>query len=286
MNKPNTKDFTKLSRHVYFILGCNRGRYPYSNSIIIYSDKNYLIDSGLCLQVLDKFRHKVDIVLYSHWHEDHVSYNQLFRMKYIHSLDKPAVEDPDIFCSRYPFPYEDCKRLIEFFMLSFTKESFRVFHDNDKFSSGNVEIEILHTPGHALGHTSFLVKDDINILFMSDIDLSSFGPWYGGLDCNVTHFIESIKRIMKIIEDYDIDIAVSSHTGIHRDKERILNRLGDYLNIIFDREKKIRKFIERGFNVDGIIGKGIIYREISKKDYRFYAEKRMIEQHVKRILKD
>lgn len=274
----------KLSKHVYFIQGLEKGRYPYSHSLLIKNDKSCLIDSGVGLETLMRIKDDVDTVLYSHWHEDHIAFNNLFHRKYIHHLDKPAVEDSNIFCGRYPFSSENCDILIKFFNLSFTKDSFDTFEDEDIFECGDTVVRVLYTPGHTIGHSSFLIDDNIKILFLSDIDLSDFGPWYGGLDSDLIQFIDSIKLVESIVRKNDIRIVISSHLGVFRDMEEVLERLEKYLEKIFERERMIREYIRNGYDLDEMIGKGIIYKDISKeREYRYHAEKIMIKQHISRI---
>jgi len=214
----NLEDAVKLSRHVYFIGGLNDGRYPYSNSIFIDSGEGCLIDTGLGLNILNRIRDRVGIVFYTHWHEDHISWNKLFPRKYIHHMDKPAAEDKSIFCSRYPFPIKECTKIIDIFGLTFNKDGFQTFDDTHVFRCGDATLNIIYTSGHALGHSSFLLDDDSLILFLGDIDLSSFGPWYGGADSDLNQFIDSIKRIINLVEKKNINIAISSHTGVFRGK--------------------------------------------------------------------
>jgi len=63
-----------------------------------------------------------------------------------------------------------------------------------------------------------------------------------------------------------------------------VNKLDQYLNKIFERERKITEYVNMGYSLEELIGKGTIYSNISKKGYRYYAEKRMIELHLERIL--
>ena len=68
----------KLSEGIYFIQGANKARYPYSNSILI---GDYLIDTGVSNKLLRSLKKEFQInnVILSHWHEDHISGNQLLK---------------------------------------------------------------------------------------------------------------------------------------------------------------------------------------------------------------
>ncbi|MHA1432095.1 MAG: MBL fold metallo-hydrolase [Candidatus Freyarchaeota archaeon] len=75
-------------------------------------------------------------------------------------------------------------------------------------SLGDTKLQVLHTPGHSRGHCCFLLPEE-KIVFLSDIDLTSFGPWYGALDSNVDDFIDSIEKLKRM----SFEIAVTSHKG-------------------------------------------------------------------------
>lgn len=276
-----------LSERIYFIEGMEGGKYPYSNSIYIKSGDGCLLDSGIGLDKLNALKDRVDTVFYTHWHEDHILASKLFEKRFIHAKDKPAVEDYSVFCSRYPFPLEECKDLINFFRLSFEKDMFIPFWEGDIFECGDVLIGVLYTPGHTIGHSSFILEDSgSTIIFLGDIDLSKFGPWYGGLDSDLDQFIDSINRVKELVKEKDIDTVVSGHKGVFRGKRLIVNRLQSYLYIIFEREKRIMDIVSDGIRLDDLIGKGIIYSSISSdRIYRYYAERRMLRLHINRLVR-
>ncbi len=279
--------YIQISENIYFIEGVGGGKYPYSNSVYIKDDDGCLLDSGVGIDILNTLRNKVERVFYTHWHEDHTVFNNLFKKKFINVIDMPAVEDEDEFCSRYPFPRIGCEELIKLFRLQFKKGVFTQFQKEDVFECGDILIGVLHTPGHTAGHSSFVLYDGREaMLFLGDIDLSSFGPWYGGLDSDVNQFIDSITLLKEFIGNNDINTVVTGHKGVFKGKELIINRLHSYLYKIFEREKKIMNFISDGVKLDDLVGKGIIYTEIPEdKIYRYHVERRMLKLHIDRLMK-
>jgi glyoxylase-like metal-dependent hydrolase (beta-lactamase superfamily II) len=83
-------------KDIRIIEGPNSGRYPYSNSLII--GKSCLIDTGAG-NVLKSIR--VDWVLNSHWHEDHIALNKIGKKVAAHYLDADAIESYEEFKRRY-----------------------------------------------------------------------------------------------------------------------------------------------------------------------------------------
>ena len=191
--------YVRLTEKVSFIEAEGKGRYPYSNSMLIDDDVRVLIDTGmgqdLAMEIAkDK---KIDLVINSHGHEDHVASNNLFRDARIcsHRLDAPIIRSVDKLKELYGSTEIEAKRLID----SMLDELFRLrdskvdleFEDGHVFDLGATKLEVIHTPGHSRGHCCFSIPSE-KLVFLADVDLSSFGPWYGCLDSDIGQFIESI----------------------------------------------------------------------------------------------
>jgi glyoxylase-like metal-dependent hydrolase (beta-lactamase superfamily II) len=91
----------KISEHTYLIEGENGGKYPYCNCLFIDDDKKVLIDSGAGKNLKQGFI-KPNYIFNSHWHEDHITYNDLFNAEiYIHNQDASAITSYEEFKQRY-----------------------------------------------------------------------------------------------------------------------------------------------------------------------------------------
>ncbi|MCS7122181.1 MAG: MBL fold metallo-hydrolase [Archaeoglobaceae archaeon] len=250
------------------IYGSGYGKYPECNCILI--EDRYLIDSGASfLKNL-----KVEVVLNSHWHEDHVTYNCIAKKVMIHGMDAEAISDRREFDRRYGF--EGASHLFAKFEFKDVDDTFK---GGDFLELGKVYVEIVHTPGHSAGHCCFILDD--KILFLGDIDLTPFGPWYGCLDCSVNDFIKSIDKIKNLIKErIELRTIVPAH-GKVLTREEALTRLEEYSKILFDRDKKIKEFVKSG---EDPLGKGIIYKKLPEpKEIYLHFEKIMIEKHLSRI---
>ncbi|WP_202319816.1 MBL fold metallo-hydrolase [Archaeoglobus neptunius] len=256
----------EIIRNVYFIEGENRGRYPFSNSLLI--GKSCLIDSGSGKRINNL---NVECIMNSHWHEDHIAMNKIGKKVMAHHLDVEAIENYGVFRDRYGIG--DAVRM--FISFEFGRVDV-AFEDGDRFEFQGVEIEVLHTPGHAAGHCCFLIDDAV--IFLGDIDLTSFGPWYGCRDCNVGDFVRSIETVEKIVEKLEIKIAIPSHGAIVSGTENILKKLKEYKGKIYERDRKIGELISKGTDP---VGKGIFYRKIPEPKMVFLSfEKMMVEKHI------
>ncbi|AGK61907.1 Zn-dependent hydrolase, including glyoxylase [Archaeoglobus sulfaticallidus PM70-1] len=264
----------RLSKHVYLIEK-NGGKYPFCNCVYIKDRKTCLIDTGAGDEVI---KLKPDFVLNSHWHEDHITNNHLFRAKIgVHELDAEAVESYEEFKKRYGLSDKLVKIFINF---EFTKVDF-TFRVGDVLNFGDTEVEVIHTPGHSAGHCCFLI--DGEMIYLGDIDLTSFGPWYGCLDCDVNDFIESIHTVLKIVDRRGIEMAVSGHKGVVTGED-IKSKLEEYLKRLLDRESKIRDMLSKGIDPENMIGKGLIYRKLPDPVEVFkHFERVMVRKHIERF---
>jgi len=255
----------ELRRNVRIIEGPDSGRYPYSNSLLI--GRSCLIDAGAGDALKDV---RVDWVLNSHWHEDHIALNKVGRRVAAHYLDADAIENYEEFKRRYALG--DLVRL--FVNFEFGRVD-RTFEDGEVFEFEGVQVEVLHTPGHSAGHCCFVIDD---VIFLADIDLTPFGPWYGCLDCDVRDFVLSIERLKKEVSKREVDLAIPSHGKPVSGTEEILRRLDDYLAKIFERDRKIREMVRSG---EDPVGKGVIYKKVPEpKEIFLHFERIMIEKHL------
>jgi glyoxylase-like metal-dependent hydrolase (beta-lactamase superfamily II) len=283
----------RVSKHVFLIKGENEGKYPFCNCLLIDDRVKCLIDSGAGLsRMMGISMEKIDYLINSHAHEDHTFLNTLFKNVNIccHENDVVAVESVEELKRRYGQPNSEIYSLMNYFLNALNYKPSRVslrLKDNDEFSFGDVKLRVIHTPGHSIGHCCFLIDDgDSRIIHLSDIDLTSFGPWYGCLDCDVDMFINSISKIIELIEVMNINIATSSHKEVVIGKEEIKVRLKDYLNKILNREREILKLLNTEKSIDDLVGRGLIYSRFPEPRLAYMVfEKVMIEKHIERLLR-
>lgn len=262
-------DWQKLADGIFVIPGNRWGKYPSANCI--YLKDFCLIDGG----AENAWNLRPENILNSHWHEDHISMNAVAKKIYAHELDAKAIESYEEFERRYGLGES-----VRLFLSLYPNLGFRkvdeLIDDSQILKFGSIEVEVIHTPGHSAGHCCFLI--DGRFLFLADIDLTSFGPWYGCLDCDVQEFIDSIERLLKIAKD--VGIAIPAH-GMPVKREEFEKKLLEYREKIFEREKKILDAIKSGIDP---VGKGIIYKKLPEP-HEIYKnfERIMIEKHKERL---
>ena len=282
--QPLSEDFPDI----YFIKGKNNARYPYSNSLLI---GDHLIDTGISPNHLRKLKRTFPInhVLFTHWHEDHISGNYLLNNVkfYCHSKDVLPIEDVEKMIPLYNVsntPVEDeLVSLIKLLRMQDIKID-ALIEDNDIIDINNqLKLKVLFTPGHTAGHCAFYELNS-KIAFLGDIDLTRH-PYYGNLDASLIEFEESIAKIKSL----DINIVVTGHKGIIEGKKKINEEIEKYKLILDERGERILAFFSersRPLKLSDFKNSNTIYRKYSSfKDFEIIAELLMIEKHLEKFLK-
>ncbi len=280
----------EVKKNIFFVEGMNKGRYPYSNSLLIEDEKVMLIDTGTGPEIIPEIAQEknVDLVINSHGHEDHTCGNEYFPSASIcaHQFDAPAIRSIEKLKELYDVSGTDLEDVLEsFFQNVYELKDSRVdieFEDGKIFDLGTTQIEVIHTPGHSAGHCCFYFPEH-KLFYLSDIDLLSFGPWYGSLDSNINELVDSIHKIKKL----DYDVAISSHKGIFEGKDEIHKKLDLYLEKITEREKKLLDLLQNAKNLDEIVEEAIIYENFPEpRDMFRLMEKTMIIKHLGKLAEE
>ncbi len=275
---------TVIRPGILFIEGEFKGKFPFSNSLLIKGKKRTaLIDAGTGIRVIQHYKDKIDVVVLTHLHPDHFSLSYLFEGKRVYI---PAVE------SRYRRLEDLALRYVGEKLapiwLRYVKETMMArdpyftdtYEEGDVIDLGNVELQPIYTPGHSLGHHVILIGD--KILHGADIDLTSFGPWYGHVESNIDKFLDSIKRVMQL----DVEIYVSGHKRPVTGREEILSELERFAGKFKETEERILEALREPKSVEELVHMGIIYQ---KKPYARelleYWEANMIMKHLDRLVK-
>jgi len=139
---------------------------PYEvNCYILAQDKNnkaIIIDPGdepdKIKRVLARYKLLPGFIINTHGHIDHIGADDAFGVcVYIHKDDINFLSDPNLNLSGF------------FAMPLRIQSSRRILEDKEEIKLGNIELEVLHTPGHTPGGICLLLKEPKgNIVFSGD----------------------------------------------------------------------------------------------------------------------
>ncbi len=267
---------------IFFIQAENRGRYPYSNSLFLKGGTNVLVDTGAG-PALNDLPAAPDRVLLSHYHRDHVTFNHLFKGAVFsaHEKDAEGIESREGFYRLSGLDRVDIEaywKMVKQSDFSATKiESF--IGEGQVIGIGPFNLQVIHLPGHTPGHCGFYI-DKYNLVYASDLDLTSFGPWYGNPSSDPDQFRASIERVI----DMDPGILITGHCKPI--SSNIKKKLADYAAVLEQRELALlRALKERPSSLDKLVEKNIIYRKHYGLEVLIFFERMMIEKHLESLIK-
>lgn len=273
---------------IRFIGGDNGGKYPFNHSVYLAGkDAKVIIDPSCGLQKLTDLKEKdgVDEVWLSHWHEDHMGFLNLFdnRPLRMSQRDFPPLTDIEIFLDWYGIRDEVLRGLWKNIML--TNFNYRpqkeatFFSDDEVINLGDLNVQVIPTPGHTPGHLSFFFPDE-EILFLGDYDLTTFGPWYGDVDSSIEQTIKSLRRLKSIPARRWI---ASHNTGLFESHPGKLWE--DYENVIYQRDEKILNFLKEPKTMDEMTSAWLIYgKPHEPKEFFEFNEKALLTKHLEALL--
>lgn len=276
--------YITLYPKIKYLEAPNRARFPYCNCLYIDDDIKAVIDSSCGEQNLDLlFQNRPEVILNSHFHEDHILNNYLFptAQVWLHALDAPAACSLEVFQEYYGFQEFGGRQLGRKFIKSIDLHAspvHREIDDGQVLDFGSVHLRVVHTPGHTPGHCCFY-EEKSGLLFSGDIDLSGFGPWYAHLCSNIDDFINSIQKCIEI----NPRLIVSSHKGIIR--EDIPARLKKYQQIIFTKEQQVLSALQQPANIEQLAQRQIFYGpHVKLSPFMFWMEKMAVYKHLERLI--
>jgi glyoxylase-like metal-dependent hydrolase (beta-lactamase superfamily II) len=272
---------------IIFIPGSAGARYPHCNSLFIDDEVRAVIDPGsdeACLRDLASGR-RVDVLLDTHYHEDHTAFNHLFpdAALWVHEAEAPCHRSYRTFLEYYGLaetPYR--KEWDEFLIGKFhwrERAPARALKDGDILEFGRTRAVVIHTPGHTVGHICLHFPDE-GILFLADYDLTPFGPWYGDFCSDIDQTIESMNRLLAIparlwITGHQLGIVEEGFEGLAE----------AYLDAIDRREAKLLDALDTPLSLDEIVEKWIIYGRQRNPRYFFeLGEREMMRKHMVRLV--
>ena len=271
--------------------------FTYSNWLYINDDVQAVIETGLDENgLLGLDPKKIDLIINSHHHIDHIRGNVLFPRAdiMIHELETAILKDEKL--SYYSnsmdmwdelMPGVDIEKSHEEIGLTEKDRANSPFdssrnvipiRDGQLLDFGTVKAVVLHTPGHSAGHCCFWFPEE-DFLFSSDICLTKAGPWYGEHLANPAEMMRSIDRII----DLSPPSVVSSH--IHEVVYDPVPRLEEFKQRIEKREERVYKYLEqRPSDIHNLADANLIYRAHST-NYVVFWEKLMLLKHIESLEK-
>jgi glyoxylase-like metal-dependent hydrolase (beta-lactamase superfamily II) len=273
---------------VRVLVGERGGRYPHGNSLLVRgTEETVVIDPSLALiPRRGELQPVVDRVVNSHCHEDHIVGNHLFPDApwHMHALDATGLRSLDDMMAIYGYP--------EPIHSGFRKVVLETFHyvprpdvvpyeDGDVFELGQVSIRVVHAPGHTRGHSALWIESE-GLIFLGDIDLTGFGPYYGDAWSSLEEFERTLRAIREIDARY---YATFHHIGVLEGREPFLERLDRFMGMIRSREERLVQYLAEPRTLDEIAKHRFVFRPGDEVQFAEAVERRSMQQHLDRLLR-
>ncbi|WP_369132638.1 MBL fold metallo-hydrolase [Modestobacter sp. I12A-02662] len=262
-----------------------RGRYPSGNSLLIRGTTGtVLVDPSLEVHRRGGLPASVDLIAVSHAHEDHLAGLHLFPdlPVLVHPAEVPAVRSPEVLLAGFGMGPDEAGdlagQLRDTFHLT-GHQGVGTFADGDVLDLGDRTVTVLHLPGHTAGHCGFLVEPD-GFLFLADVDLTSFGPYYGDLSSSLEDFETSIARLREVDARW---YGTSHHVGVVEGREGFLAALDRFTAVIRRRDDVLLELLRQPRTLEDVVAHRLVYRPHAQLPFADAVERRTAVLHLERL---
>ncbi len=283
-DQPEIVDFGPVK----FLRGRRQGKYPYCHSVIIENESVAVIDPSADKQYCHRLAQdpRLAAVLVSHFHEDHQKYLYFFPEGRIWA---PAAEAAafNSMVGIFEFLGIEDQQYRQYWQKTLVEEfhyrplgQVQTFADGDELQFGRTRLQVLHSPGHTPGHSCFYFPEQ-DILYLADIDLTPFGPWYGDRASDLNALMASLERL----EAIRARIYLTAHGQGVFTGEEARTALAKFKQVIFDREANLLSLLQKPRTISELAGLKLIYRKPLEPAYVYdHIERQMIGKHLQRFL--
>ncbi len=195
-----------------------RRTFPSANMALVRGKRPVLVDTRFGSDLPETERllreagmppERLNMIVNTHYHCDHVGGNSGLQRKYgipiaTYYSEAAMVNDRDISACGAEWLVHP----IEPYHVD------RPLRDGDEIDTGNVVLQVLHTPGHTLGHISLYARDQVLILgdAVHADDVSWINIFQEGTGA-LYRTIETLEELLRL----PVQIAMSGHGPVHDD---------------------------------------------------------------------
>jgi glyoxylase-like metal-dependent hydrolase (beta-lactamase superfamily II) len=267
--------------------GSHRGKYPDGNFVVVQgSDSRIAFDTPLVTRRLPLRCRAADAVVLSHVHEDHTAALDLMANTplYVHSGDIAAARSLVGLARHYGYGEEVnvelCRRAVERFHFQPRPKAI-AFEHGFVWDLGRVRVRAIHAPGHTSGHCILMVEPD-GIAFIGDIDLSTFGPYYGDATSDLPSFRATLRDIRTMPANCWITYH---HKGVITSRAEFLAQLDRFEGAIDRREAALLATVAaKPRTLHELTAIRFVYPSTFDDVYVKAVEQRTIVQHLNELV--
>ena len=276
-----------LGRAVTVLFGHEQGKYPDGNTVVVRGDHDsVVIDPALSVRTLQPPL-AVGRVLLTHAHEDHVAGVSAVdaRTVQVHEADLPGLRSADGLMQLYGLPPDAWPAMTAMVTERFHFEGWPdavAMSDGEVLDLGGVTVTLVHAPGHTGGHSVYVIDADVRVVVTGDIDLSTFGPYYGDAVSSLDDFESTLHTVRDIVADHYVTFH---HKGVIDGHESFAAQVDAYAAVFGRREQSLLDLLASPRTFDELVADGIVYRAGTRPPvFGESVERRSIQQHLDRLV--
>lgn len=283
MLQPSDRQFGAVT----VLVGEKTGKYPDGNSLLVRgATASALIDPSLSVRRRAATLGAIDLVVLSHVHEDHVAGLSRFPAARVaaHAADCIGLRDADGLLSMYGYGDGAAGEVVRQWIVEqfhyAPRPEVEPYTDGAVFELGGTRIRAIHLPGHTRGHSALLVEPEA-VLFLGDIDLTGFGPYYGDAWSDLADFERSLARVRELPARVWVSFH---HAGVIDDRATFLAKLERFAGRIAEREAALLDYLAAPRTLPELVAHRFLYPAHAQMSFVDAAERRTIAQHLDRLV--
>jgi hypothetical protein len=120
------------------------------------------------------------------------------------------------------------------------------------------------------------------VFFLSDIDLTGFGPYYGDVWSDLEDFEASLAKVREEKADFYVTFH---HKGVIEGHETFVEMVDTFSSVIGRRHEAMLEFLAEPHSIDEMQAHRFIYRPHVDMAFVESVERRSADLHVQRMLR-
>lgn len=267
--------------------GKKGGRYPYCHSLILSGEETWVVDPASDKGFLGHLARtgKVPRVFLSHFHEDHLKYAYLFPQAAFH-VPLQEVEAFTSLAGIFSLTGVDDPLFQEYLRETLTRDfhfqpftNLVPFQAVDRLLNGEIVLEVIAAPGHTLGHSCFAFPEQ-DLIFLADVDLTPFGPWYG----DAASDLEAYAATLRELKETQASTYLTAHEQGLFTWEEAQAGFDYFLGVIEERDQQILEVLKEPHSLKELVGHRLIYRRPREPLFVYdHIETQMLTKHLERL---
>jgi len=225
---------------------------PLNIYLLLGSHTALLLDTGCGLSplkpIVDKLRGEKKLLVFNtHYHWDHPLGNVEFEEVYIHENEVDIISKPYDVSYFKDSPNEIVRIYAAQNYLIPPAKVVKPLKDGDKFDLGEIEVKIIHCPGHSPGSICLLTST--GELFTTDV--AYYGDQFLPTKDNFPEVLETLSKLIKLCEKQKDIQLYPSHRNYPCDKTLLIDLYKEIENIENLWDTKIPFDFFNAWQIDG-----------------------------------